>query len=173
MSVNAYALNTLGTALSWKSSGGDYAITLTSLASAAARCGAKGNLGTYWARRHAVLLASAVASAATNGLALELYWAPSTSATAATENPGAASGTDAAFATPAEYKLQLLPIGVLSLSNNAGTGQQYQVFEFNPPTQYGSPVLVNSSGQALSATAGLHEVRLVPIEEVSATTATG
>ncbi len=149
MSVNSWALNTLGTALSWKSSGGDYAITLTSLASAAARCGAKGNLGTFWPRRWNALLASAVGSAATNGTILELYWAPSTSATAGTENPGGATGTDAAFTTPAEYKLQLLPIGVLALSNNAGTGQQYQIFEFYPPTQYGS------------------------VEEVSATTVTG
>jgi len=173
MSVSAYALNTPGTALSWKSTGGDYALTLTSLASAAARQGAKGDLGAFWPRRWAVLFSSAVGSAATNGLTIELYWAASPSATAGTDNPGAATGTDASFGTPAEYKLQLIPVGLLVLSNNASTNVQVQIFEFYPPTRYGMPVVVNSSGQTLSGTAGNHEVRLIPIEEVLATTTTG
>ena len=173
MSVQLYAKNAVGTALSWKSSGGDYAITLTSLANAAARGGAKGDLGAYWAQRWAVVLLSAVGSAATNGNMLELYWAGSPSATAGTENAGGASGTDASFATPAEYKLQLLPIGNLVLSNAAGTAVQEQIFEFYPRLRYGMPVLVNSSGQTLSGTAGNHEIRLIPIEVPLTTTVTG
>ncbi len=173
MSVSAYSLNTTGTALSWKASSGDYAITLTSLTNGSARQGVKGDLGAFWAQRWGVLLASAVGSAATNGLVLELYWASSPSATAGTDNPGAASGTDASFATPAEYKLQLDFLGNLNLSNNAGTAVQDQMFEFFPRFRYGMPVLVNSSGQTLSATAGNHEIRLIPIEHPLATTVTG
>ncbi|MBX9623789.1 MAG: hypothetical protein K2X82_08235 [Gemmataceae bacterium] len=177
MSVSAYAKQTPGTALSWKSSGGDYAITLTSLANGAARQGAKGDLsaaaGGFWARRWAVELQSAVAVAATNGNVLELYWAGSPSATAGTDNPGGASGTDASFATPAEYKLQLTYIGLLNLSNAAGTGVQTQMLEFFPSLRYGMPVLVNSSGQALSGTAGNHEIRLIPVEEPYTTTVSG
>jgi hypothetical protein len=173
MSVTAYVLNNTGTALSWKSTGGDYALTLTSLSNAAARQGAKGDLGAFWARRHAVLLTTSVGSAASAGTSVELYWAPSPNATAGTDNPGAASGTDASFGTPGEYKLQLIPVGMLALSNNAGTAVQKQVFEFFPPCRYGMPVVVNSSGQTLGGTAGDHEVRVIPIEEVSATTVTG
>lgn len=173
MAISLYAKNAVGTALSWKSSGGDYAITLTSLVNAAARQGAKGDLTAYWAQRWAVILKSAVGSAATNGNMLELYWAGSPSATAATDNPGGADGTDNSFGTPGEYKLQLLPIGNLVLSNNAGTGVQTQMFEFYPRLRYGMPVLVNSSGQTLSSTAGNHEIRLIPIEVPLTTTVTG
>jgi hypothetical protein len=173
MSVTAYALNNAGTAISWKSSGGTYALTLTSLANAAARQGAKGDLGASWAQRYSVLLTASVAVAAANGTAVELYWATSPTATAGTDNPGAATGTDAAFGTPVEYKLQLIYIGSLALSNNAGTGIQRQVFEFFPSCRYGMPIVVNSSGQALGATATDHEVRLTPTVAVAATSITG
>ncbi len=172
MAILAYGLQTTGTALSWKASSGDYALTLTSLASAAARQGAKGDLGLNWARRWAVLFTSSAASAA-NGTAWEIYWAASPSATAATDNPGSASGSDAAFATPAEYKLQLIPIGSLPASAAATTAIQKMVAEFYPPCRYGMPVIVNSTGVALGATAGDHEFRIVPIDEVQGTTVTG
>lgn len=173
MSVNAYLKQLVGTAISWKSTGGDYALTLTSLTNSSARQGAKGDLGSAFARRYAVLFTTAVGSAAANGLTVEVWWAASPHATAGTENPGAASGADAAFATSAEYKLQLLFVGALNLSNNAGTSVQKQVFELSPPTRYGMPVVVNLSGQSLSGTAADHEVRIVPIEEASTTTVTG
>lgn len=170
MAVSAYGLLTAGTSLSWKASGGDYAITLTSLANAAARQGAKGDLGEYWRRRWSVLLAASCAVAPTAGNQLELWWAGSPSATAGTDNPGGASGTDASFGTPGEYKFQLHRIGFLYLSNNAGTGVQRQTFDFFPRFRYGMPVLVNSSGQALGSTAGDHEIRLTPLDDVLATT---
>lgn len=177
MAVSAFAKQSVGTALSWKASGGDYAITLASLANNAARQGVKGDLsaaaGGYWARRWAVLVSSAVAVAAVNGTIIELWWAGSPSPTAGTDNPGGYLGTDAAFTTPAEYKYQLLFVGQLNLSNNAGTGVQKQMMEFYPQFRYGGPVLVNSTGQALSGTAADHEVRLVPVEEVLTTTVSG
>src|SRR4051794_18961377 len=128
MAVSNWFLNNTGTALSWKASGGDYAITLTSLANAAGRQGAKGDLGAFWARRWAILFSSALASAGSNGTALELYWAASPSATAGTDNPGSCTGTDAAFSNPAEAKLQLISLGIWPVSNAAGTAVQSQVY---------------------------------------------
>jgi hypothetical protein len=173
VSVSAYNLLTPGTPLTWKASGGDYAITLTSLANAAARQGAKGDLGAYWRRRWAIHLAASCASAPTAGNQLELWWAGSPSGTAGTDNPGAATGADAAFATPGEYKFQLMFVGALYLSNNLGTGIQKQQFEFFPRFRYGMPVLVNSSGVALGGTAGDHEIRLTPVDDVAASTSAG
>lgn len=155
-----------GTAKSWKSTGGDYAITLTSLASAAAREGGKGDLGATWSRRWAVFFTSSVAVAATNGKEIELYWAPSTNATAGTDNPGNVTGVDAALSNPTELVPQLIFIGSLTLSNARGTNIQKQYFVFYPPTRYGTPVVQNLSGQALGATAGDHEIRLTPVDDL-------
>ena len=172
MSVNAYLNNIQGAAISWKPSTGTYLMTCSALASTSARQGAKGDLasgGTAWAQRWAGLVNYTLGAAVTNGNAVELYWAPSPTSTAGTDNPGGANGTDAAFATPAEYKLQLLFLGNLNPSNNAGTGTQIQEFEFFPPTQYGMPVIVNSSGQTFT----LVEFRIWPIEQASTTTFNG
>jgi len=107
-----------------------------------------------------------VGSAATAGNEIELYWASSNSATAGTNNPGGTSGTDATFnTTPDEYKLQLVFIGSLILSNNAGTAIQEQHLAFSPPMRYGMPVVVNKSGQTLGGTAGDHTITLIPREE--------
>jgi len=105
---------------------------------------------------------------------LELYWAPSPSATAGTDNPGGLSGTDATFnTTPDEYKQQLVYVGSIILSNNAATAVQKQVLELYPPCRYGMPVVVNKSGKTLGATATDHEVRLLPIAEGIYDTITG
>jgi hypothetical protein len=156
----------VGTAKSWKASGGDYALTCTSVTNGNGRQGDKGDLGANRARVYTVLFTSSVGSAATAGNEIELWWAPSTSGTAGTDNPGGLSGTDATFnTTPDEYKLQLIYIGSLILSNNAGTGVQKQYFLFSPPTRYGMPVVVNKSGQTLGSTAGDHTVIITPNEE--------
>lgn len=166
MAIPDYFKNEVGSAITWKASGGTYAWTGKSVTNGNGRQGVKGDLGAAWARRWSVMLTSAVGSAATAGLEIELYWAPSDSATAGTNNPGGVSGTDATFnTTPSEYKRQLIPIGSLILSNNAGTGVQKQYFDFYPPTRYGSPVMVNSSGQTLSGTDADHTITMTPVEE--------
>lgn len=171
MAVSAFGLNILGTPKSWKASGGDYAITLTSLADAAARQGAKGDLGEYFRQRWAVHLAASLAVAATTGKLLELWWSSSPSATAGTENAGGASGADAAYT--AAYRPQLQFIGFLYLANGLGTGIQRQDFEFMPRFRYGMPVIYNGAGQALGATAADHEIRFTPVDQVSATSNAG
>ena len=165
MALPDFIKNEVGTAKSWLASGGTYALTLTSLANAAARQGDKGDLGANRAKLWSAFFQSAVAVAATTGLEVELYWAASTSGTAGTDNPGNTTGADAALATPDELKAQLIFIGSLSLSNTRGTNIQKQTFVFSPPTRYGMPVVVNKSGQALSGTASDHGVTITPIEE--------
>jgi hypothetical protein len=158
--------NEVGSAITWKSSGGTYGLTCTSVTNNNGRQGAKGDLGANRARIWDVLFTSSVGAAATAGSEIELWWAPSDSATAGTDNPGGVSGTDATFnTTPDEYKQQLVFVGSLVLSNNAGTGVQKQWLSFVPPCRYGSPVIVNKSGQTLGGTAGDHTLTFVPREE--------
>lgn len=173
MALPDYFRLSVGTALSWKNTGGDYTLTLTSLANNAARQGGKGDLGANRARLYAALFTSSVGSAATTGNEIEVYWGASPSTTAGTDNPGSLGGSDAALTTPDEYKLQLMPLGALPLSNTAGTNVQKVILgPFVPPARYGMPVIVNKSGQTMGGTAGDHEFRLLPIlESVEDTTA--
>jgi hypothetical protein len=163
------------TPLTWKSSGGTYALTPTSVTDGNGRQGAKGDMGntggsdgTTRARLWDVLFTSSVGVAATAGKEIELWWSPSDSATAGTDNAAGdvVSGTDATFnTTPDEHTKQLVQIGSLILSNNTGTAIQRQWFTFSPPQRYGSPVIVNHSGQTLGATATDHTLTFIPREE--------
>lgn len=157
----------VGTAKSWKSSGGDYAITLTSVTNGNGRQGAKGDMGANRARIWDVLFTSSVGTAVTAPTQeLELWWAASDSATAGTDNPGNCDGTDNTYnTTPDEVKQQLLFIGSLILSNNRGTNIQKQWLSFSPPCRYGMPVVVNKTGQTLGSTAGDHTLTFIPREE--------
>jgi hypothetical protein len=167
MALPEYLLKEVGTALSWLNTGGDYALTLTSVSNNNGRQGAKGDLGQYRPRRWVPFVTSSVASAATAGTEIEFYWAASRNATAGTDNPGGTSGTDATFnTTPDEYKTQLIFLGSLVLSNNAGTAVQKQCLPaFEPPLRYGMPVVVNKSGVALGGTAADHSFILIPDAE--------
>lgn len=163
MALPDYSTIELGSEISWKSSGGTYAITLTSLANDAAREGAKGDLGATWEQEFLVALESAVGSAATAGKEVELYWGPSTSGTAGTDNPGNLTGADASLSNPDELKAQCQFVGSLVLSNARGTNVQRQYLTFRPPSRYGTPLVVNKSGQSLSGTAGNHAIRMWPL----------
>ena len=155
-----------GTGKVWKSSGGDYAITLASLADGAGRCGVKCDFGAAFAARCAVTLEMNMDVAPTAGKTVELYWAPSH------DNgtfPGGATGTDAAYkpGEEDEWKKQLLPIGCLVVTNDADAVVQTQVFVFSPPTRYGCPVVVNKTGQALEGNDNSHRITFTPlIDEV-------
>lgn len=166
MALPDFLKNEVGSAITWKASGGTYGWTFTSVTNGNGRQGAKGDLGANRARIWDVLFTASVGSAATAGNTIDLYWAASDSGTAGTDNPGGASGTDATFnTTPSEYAAQLIFIGSLVLSNNAGTGIQKQWFSFVPPCRYGMPVVINSSGQTAGGTAGDHTLTFIPREE--------
>lgn len=154
-----------GTPVVWKNSGGDYAITLGSLANNAARQGAKGDLGDpNFADEYVAELVIETNTAPTAGNTFELYWAASRNATAGSENPGGASGTDAAYkaAEEDEWKKQLEFIGTLVVTNDASTVQRQIVGKFRPSYRYGMPVVVNKSGQTLNTSNTNHAVTVTP-----------
>lgn len=157
-----------GTALVWKASGGDYGMTMASIATDAARQGAKGDLGATRAARYAMTVEINMDVAPTAGDVIEFYWSSSPSATAGTQNDGAASGTDAAYTGSAggsvdETKTQLLWVGNLVLTDDADTVVQQATFIFSPPHRYGMPVLVNKADQSLEGDDDSHRITLTPI----------
>lgn len=166
MALPDFAYLQEGTSKTWINTAGTYALTLTSLASAAARQGDKGdfNDATYGTIPEVIdiMLETAMAVAAANGTVIEVWAGQSNNATQATANPSTLTGADGAFATPAEYKLQLDFVGALNLSNNRGTSSQKQKFRFYPTCRYFIPVIVNLGGQALNGTAGAHIFTATP-----------
>ena len=161
-----------GTAITWKASGGTYGLTMASIANDAARQGAKGDLGALRAARYSFLVENNMDVIPNAGRTLEYWWSSSPSATAGTQNTGACSGTDSAYTGSTggsidETKAQLQYVGVLVLTPDADTVIQIQEFIFFPLQQYGMPVLVNKSGQALEGDDDSHRITVTPlIDEV-------
>lgn len=157
-----------GTPQTWKAASGTYAMTMTGVAIDAARQGAKGDLGTPRAARFAYQVEFNMDVAVTAGNVLEFYWSSSPSATAGTQNDGAASGTDSAYTGSAggsvdETKTQLIWVGNLVLTPDADTVVQQATFIFSPPHQYGMPIVVNKSDQALEGDDDSHKITVTPI----------
>lgn len=143
-------------------------IDLTSLANAAARQGAKADLGATRAKQYAVTACVEMAIAPASKDAIDIYWAASPHATAATLNPGGCSGADAAYTGTAgdsldDSLLQLIYLGSISLTADATTLLQTQTFTLFPQHRYGMPVIDNNGGQALVADAVEMFVSLTPI----------
>jgi hypothetical protein len=155
-----------GTDKVWKNAGGDYAISLASLAVDAGRNGVKADLGATFASRYAVTVEINMDVAPTAGKCIEIYWAPSHDNSTF---PGGATGTDAAYKAGEEdeWKKQLLLIGCLVSTNDADAVVQTQVLMFSPPARYGAPVVINKADQALEGDEDSHQITLTPlIDEV-------
>lgn len=148
-------------------------IDLTSLASAAARQGAKKDMEylatAKFPNRWLVMAAIEMAVAPTDGDTVDFYWAGSPSGTAANANPGGTSGSDAAYtgtsgSTLAESLQQLEFIGSLVLTNDATTIVQYGVIGvLSEIPRYGMPVIYNNSAQAFVADAVEMYIALLPL----------
>lgn len=150
-----------GTDRTWAASGGDEVLTLTSLANSAGRKGDGHDYGATHPQRFRVKLKTKFAVAPTAGNVVEVYWASSEDNT--DFDSGTAAG-DAAFSDTDLLK-QLHFIGALPADNT--TSSQVKSWLFFLPARYGYPVIYNRSGQALSSTAGDHELVLTPlIDEV-------
>jgi hypothetical protein len=162
----AYSDVVAGTAITWKSTGGDKTLTLTSLTNGSAREGDKSatlvdatkGMPEYLEFR----LESAVGSAATTGKEINLFIGESDSATAGTANEGNLTGADAGLSTPTELTPQLNFVGALSLSNTRSTNVQVKRMRYKPLCPYIIPLIYNDSGQTLSGTAGNHQLVMVP-----------
>lgn len=167
-----YSTLTPGTAVTWKASGGTYTLTLTSLASGAARQGVKGDLSDGTAGNNLpevclFLLETKMGTGIANATnKLSLFIGESNNATAATNNPAGLTGADGSLGTPAEYTLQLNLAQAMNLSNNASTGTQKQWLAYYPISRYIIPVIYNQSDQSLSSTAGDHVLTMVPYYRV-------
>ncbi len=132
----------------------DVVLTLSTLASAAARQSSKADLGATRAARYAVYCAvdwTGETPSATGRI--DIYWAPSTSSTAANGNVAGNSGVDGAAPdgalgsiTLAEFLLQCQYVGSL-MTHDGGVVQNGPVNPFFQPTsRYGQIVLVNNGG---------------------------
>lgn len=161
-----------GTVKTIRNSGGDAAITLASLANGAARQSVKLDLGATRARLWAVKADFELAATPTAGNTIDLYWAPSSSGTAGTDNPGNVSGTDAAYSgyssnLDASVR-QLLFIGSFVVTTQTtATVQKGNVGVFAPPQRYGSLVVYNRSGAAFHSTDTNQAIYLTPIEDTA------
>lgn len=142
-------------------------IDLTSIANGAARQSEKVDLGATRAAGFAVRVGIELDVAPTAGNQIEFYWSASISGTAGTGNDGGASGADAAYQAGSEdeWKRQLLLLGVLVCTADAAPVVQLATINayFQPPTRYGSVVVVNKSGQALEGDAVEMFVALTPV----------
>ena len=128
-------------------------LSLASVADGAARQSAKVDLSADRAEYYHVRCAFELAATPTAGDIIELYWAPSQHATAANGNPGAVSGSDAAYSgyssSLAASVKQLIFIGAFICTAQATTTVQVgEVGIFSPPERYGSLVVKNESGAA-------------------------
>lgn len=150
-----------------------YQLDLTSLASGSARQGAKGDLGATRPAQYAAFLRwESGGSAPVAGGTIDVYWAASISGTAANDNPGGASGSDAAWPSDGEedeWAKQLIYIGALVVTADANAVMVQCInLLFCPPTRYGSPVIDNNSSQAAAADAVEMAFYLVEIDEAIA-----
>lgn len=145
-------------------------IDLTSVSNAAARQSAKVDFGANRAELWNLACAMEIAATPTAGNTIDFYLAPSNSGTAANNNPGGISGSDAAYTgyssnLSASLK-QLMYIGsMVTTAQATGTVQVcMSVGVFAPPERYGTVVVVNNSGAALHSDAVEMSVVLTPIE---------
>lgn len=172
MAINATFRQQAGTAKTFKSSGGDAAISMASVANAAGRQSIKLDLGATFGQLIRVRGEFEIAATPTAGATIDLYWAPSSSGTAGTDNPANVSGTDAAYAgyssnLTASLK-QLVFIGSFVCTAQAtATVQKGEVGTFRPTHRYGSLVVVNNSGASIHSSDSNVQIVFTPLEETS------
>jgi hypothetical protein len=156
----------------FKSSGGDAAITLASLASNSARQSAKLDLGSSRAPIFGVKADVEIGATPTAGNTIDLYWAPSTSGTASIDNPGNISGSDAVYSGYASNNIdaslrQLFFIGsFVCTSQSTPVVQKAFVGMFTSPSRYGSLVVYNRSGAAIHSSDSNTNIVFMPVEDI-------
>jgi hypothetical protein len=143
-------------------------LDLTSIASLAARQGAKADLGAVRAAAYAVTMRVEFDVAPDSGKVVSLWWAPSPSATAAVGNPGGTSGADEAYTGTTgdslpDSILQCKLIGNLVCTSDVAPVPQSQTFIYSPEHRYGFPVVYNEANQAFEGDAIEMAVSFTPI----------
>ena len=143
-------------------------LDLTSVANSAARQSDKVDLGANRAPAYEVLAAFELAATPTAGSVIELWWAPSSSGTAAKGNPGGVAGADGAYAgyssnlADSINQCQFIGDFVCTVQATA-TIQIGRVGTLIPRFRYGTLVVRNLSGAAFHSDAVESHVVFQPI----------
>ncbi len=129
-------------------------LDLTSLANAAARQGAKQDLGATWGQQYVLELQFEFDVVPTAGTLVSVYLGWSISSTAGDFNPGNLSGADAAYtgynSNISDSVKQLSgPFNLVCADDGAAPSiQMAQIGIVTPQRRYVSPVVFNNSGEA-------------------------
>lgn len=169
MAITAAGRQQNGTLKTIKASGGDAAITMTSVANGAARQSVLLDLGATYAQLWALQATIEPTSAPTAGNTVDFYISPSDSATPGSLTCGNASGTDAAYTGIATLAtslklLQFVGSLVVTADNSAQTGH---VGTFRPVSRYLNLIVVNNMGVAWVANSTNAKFVLRPLEDTS------
>ena len=144
-------------------------LDLTSLANAAARQGAKADFGAARGGAGMLRFCPELDAAPASGATIEVYLSFSSHATAGLDNPGFCTGADAAYAGTTgdgiadSVKLMVGPFLYVCTSDLAAISLPMDIGIIVPPLRYGSPVVVNSSGQAFEGDAVEMFLAWIPI----------
>lgn len=172
MAVTATFRQQTGTAKTVKSSAGDATITLASLANGSYRQSTKVDLGATFSREYRVVLNLEFAATPTNGNTVTVWANGSSSATAATDNRGNCSGSDAdytGYSSNASSSVKHLQfVGSNEVTAQAtSTVQSFELGVWTPLAQYNSFVILNSSGAAIHSSDANCVLTLSPVEGVA------
>ena len=143
-------------------------IDLTSIGVAAARQGAKRDLGTPRAAAWTVTARIEFDVAPTSRRIVSIWWAGSLAAAAGTANPGGCSGADAAYTGTVGDVLadsigQLVHVGDLLCTSDLAPNVIQQSWVFSPELRYGMPVVYNEADQAFEGDAIEMSITLTPL----------
>jgi len=146
-----------GTAVTWTSSGGTYALTLTSLAASAGRIGPVHDLGDPFPRRVAVSLRMKFATSPTafGSVGVWLMTSPNNSNFDGGQSAGDAALSDLAIIS------QMFPVGTLVADDSTNTQQATWIVRV--PARYIVPVVYNYADQAFGSTGTDHVLTVVPM----------
>lgn len=164
---------TVGTRKVWKSSGGDGALTMTSLAVGAGRQGDRVDLGDLlaansiaratWYRWYFTGKAQATGLALLNTIDIyHAWWNDDTSGSPAQPDGGVVGASDAAFATQALLN-NLHPVGSVIVDSVSGATILARSGMVYIPVRYLVPVFWNNTNAILSATATDFQYWLTPV----------
>ncbi len=171
VAVTAVFREQFGTSKTFGPSGASGAMSPSTLANGAYWQSAKIDFGATVGQAYAVYLNAELAATPTAGNSITLWANPSSSATAATDNRGGCSGSDASYtgyssnAAASVAQLPLIGAGVTTTQATA-TVQKMFVGYYVPAQRYASLVMLNGAGSAFASDTNFL-ITLVPVEPTS------
>lgn len=167
MAVN-YSDLTAGTSVTWKNTGGTYALNGKNLATATARQGDKSGDLLDGTKGFPELLEfsfeTKLQAAPTDGVEFALWVGFSSSSTASTDNPGDLGGADAAV-SDRDILVQLTFVGSIVMASSittAGHAQRQDKMLVRPKNRYVIPVIDNNTGQTTTNVDGETVLTMTP-----------